>query len=211
MQEKEKPGGGEKKSAPLFGLPNGAMREGGGGRAWHLSSREHRPWPDLGVSGGVLVAPAARGGGGSGGGSGAAGAGRAGRQWEGGAVVVVAVLAAVPPLLPRVPAMRASIWSLTLARLPSSLRGLVPNAMYLFAALPWHSPGAALKTCTEPTRRPVGEKRITHVALRPPPRFIAHGLEHVVTRCLRAEGVSEEHDAVLLLEAGLDAQPLAAE
>ena len=77
---------------------------------------------------------------------------------EEGAVVVVAVLAAVPPLLPRVLAMRASIWSLTLARLPSSLRGLVPNAMYLFAALPWHSPGAALKTCTEPTRRPVGER-----------------------------------------------------
>ena len=35
------------------------MREGGGGKAWNLSSREHRPWPDLGVSGGVLVAPAA--------------------------------------------------------------------------------------------------------------------------------------------------------
>ena len=36
------------------------MREGGGGKAWNLPSREHRPWPDLGVSGGgVLVAPGA--------------------------------------------------------------------------------------------------------------------------------------------------------
>ena len=33
------------------------MREGGGGKAWNLPSREHRPWPDLGVpGGGVLVA-----------------------------------------------------------------------------------------------------------------------------------------------------------
>ena len=77
---------------------------------------------------------------------------------EAAAAVVVAVLATVPPLLPKVPAIRASIWSLTLARLPSSLRGPVPDAMCLLAALPWHSPGAALETCTEPTRRPVGER-----------------------------------------------------
>ena len=67
------------------------MREGGGGKAWNLPSREHRPWPDLGVSGGgVLVAPGAavgaaaavgqqgQGGGGGSGGGGGGGGGRVG-------------------------------------------------------------------------------------------------------------------------------------